>query len=445
MAKGSKTRAGIKVEEDISLDDFDIDFDDDNSTGAGTNGETVNGETSNEETSSVASLEDAESIDFSTPSTAVTDDTLDDFNIDFDEPNEQPKNEEIGFSDEDDDMEIDFGGEGDSNIDSDDNDGQEETGQEENGQEQEFVESNNEDWQVSDEETSSNIEEINEEPIPSGAGLYTDTLDFEEEQPQQEDQQSEQQPNTEPEPTKQSKKDKKKAKSKGKNKQDKVEIKESKEQTKKAEDKIGNSDKPNLILYIIIDKPINGMLGFFRNYGVNVSRIFSRIDNLLDEDNEIVEEGAKDTILMQVDPSRIVFIDTGTGRFTNMGSRKALVDLIGVSDQDTKISIFYTDSVIESEISSNLSIDLKKIDWHKYVSTTDVLYNILRKAAKENYVMDMEDADDFDQSKISLDIKGFNVHVPEQMELGVPSITASDIEVHRNDEKHEIAGYAVKY
>lgn len=439
MAKGSKTRAGIKVEEDISLDDFDIDFDDDNSTGAGTNGET-----SNEETSNVASLEDAESIDFSTPSTAVTDNTLDDFNIDFDEPNEQPKNEEIDFSDEDDDMEIDFGGEGDSNIDSDDNDGQDETGQEENGQEQEFVESNNEDWQVSDEETSSNIEEINEEPIPSGAGLYTDTLDFEEEQPQQEDQQSEQ-PNTEPEPTKQSKKDKKKAKSKGKDKQDKVEIKESKEQTKKAEDKIGNSDKPNLILYIIIDKPINGMLGFFRNYGVNVSRIFSRIDNLLDEDNEIVEEGAKDTILMQVDPSRIVFIDTGTGRFTNMGSRKALVDLIGVSDQDTKISIFYTDSVIESEISSNLSIDLKKIDWHKYVSTTDVLYNILRKAAKENYVMDMEDADDFDQSKISLDIKGFNVHVPEQMELGVPSITASDIEVHRNDEKHAIAGYAVKY
>lgn len=206
-------------------------------------------------------------------------------------------------------------------------------------------------------------------------------------------------------------------------------------------------EKPDLILYIITDKKMPGILSYFRDYGIKVSRIFTRIDNILDENGDIVEEGAKDTVLMQVEPSRIVFIDTGTGRFTNMSARKALVDLIGISDTDTQVSIFYTDSVIEGEISNNINIDISKIEWHKYRSTADVLANLLILAKKENYVYDMEDDENYEVNDNVLNIKGFKVSDENsRIDLGLPAIKVEDISVHRVEGKDKLLqGYKPKY
>ena len=414
---------GNGVTTDSLLDDFDIDFDEDEGTEQ-SDIETRADETeTGEQTESDRDEEEPDTdegdeiLDFG--ETGAEDETEDDI-LDFGETGAEDETEddildfgETGAEDETEDDILDFG---------DTNEETESKETESSGTESlDFKEER----ETAESEMAVGIEdnETESEDFDNGADETSEVA--ESESPETSEPEQEQ-----PEPTGKQSKAEKGSKKKGK---------------KASSDEPEQVEKPDLVLYIIIDKPINGMLSFFRSYGANVSRIFSRLDNLVDEDGGVVEEGAKDTILMQVDPTRIVFIDTGTGRFTNMGSRKALVDLIGVSDNDTKVSIFYTDSVIESEISSNISIDLKRIDWHKYISTTDVLYHILKKAEKENYVLDMEDVDDYDKDKVSLAVRGFRVRTEEPVDLGLPAISAMDIEIHREDTGHEIGGYAVKY
>ena len=67
---------------------------------------------------------------------------------------------------------------------------------------------------------------------------------------------------------------------------------------------VEDAEKPEMILYLIIDKPVHGILKYIRESGLKVSNMFSNIKE------------AKDAVLMQTEPTRIVVVDTGTGRFT---------------------------------------------------------------------------------------------------------------------------------
>lgn len=196
-------------------------------------------------------------------------------------------------------------------------------------------------------------------------------------------------------------------------------------------------EKPrDLILYIIIDKANPAMLQYYRECGVNVSKIFTNIND------------AKDTLLMQVDPVKILIIDTGTGRFSAMGSRKELLDLMGICDEDAMISVFLTDTVIKSEVEYNESFETKKIHWYKFKSNTDVIAKLLQAKDKENYIYDDNDKDSVDDIPENvLDFKGFKAKVDDGINIGNPTIDIFDIKVHmaeNSDNSDEIPGYEIK-
>lgn len=193
----------------------------------------------------------------------------------------------------------------------------------------------------------------------------------------------------------------------------------------------------DVVLYIIIDRPIHGLLSYFRSYNVNVSKVFT----------DIAE--ARNTMLMQTELSRLVVVDTGTGKFTNMASRRDLVDLMGICDEETKISIFYTDSVIKSEISSAEEIDDKHIEWFKYKSTAVVLANILQKTKLENYCIyeDDEEDDNTELDSTFLDFKGLPVKTLKTIDIGEPTLREEELRMNMSREAigdSGIPGYKIK-
>lgn len=145
------------------------------------------------------------------------------------------------------------------------------------------------------------------------------------------------------------------------------------------------SDKEEMILYLITDRKVPGLINYFRECGVNLSNIYTSVDE------------ATDTISMQSDRARIVVADTGLGKFTSTKIRHSLIDLLGICDENNKVSVFYTDSVIKVDSMSRLGKDADGIDWLKYSGTADMVAKILQY--KENYVLDYladesEDMDD---------------------------------------------------
>lgn len=191
----------------------------------------------------------------------------------------------------------------------------------------------------------------------------------------------------------------------------------------------------DLILYIIMDRINPSILQYYRECGINVSKIFTNIND------------AKDTLLMQVEPVKILIIDTGTGRFSAMGSRKELIDLMGICDEDARISVYYTDTVIKSEVEYNESFEEKNIHWHKFKSNTDVVAHLLENIGKENYVYDNEDKDKvLDTPENILDFTGFKFAEPKQINIGEPSITANDVIIHmanNNDQDNLVESYVI--
>ena len=148
----------------------------------------------------------------------------------------------------------------------------------------------------------------------------------------------------------------------------------SKKNKKSDTEKIQENKK--FVLYAIIDRPIDGLLNYFRDYGVNVSKIFNSIKD------------ARDALLMQIEPSKIMIIDTGTGRFANMAARKDLIDLMGISDEENQTLVFYSDSVIKTEVEYTKEVKDKQIKWVKYKSTAGVVAYMLQNMPGNEYVND---------------------------------------------------------
>lgn len=218
---------------------------------------------------------------------------------------------------------------------------------------------------------------------------------------------------------------------------DRINLEKKEEQPMISEnDTTENIEKPkDLILYIIMDKSNPSTLQYYRECGINVSKIFTNIND------------AKDTLLMQINPVKILIVDTGTGRFSAMGSRKELLDLMGICDEDARISVYYTDTVIKSEVEYNESFEERNIHWHRFKSNTDVVAHLLRNVGKENYIYDNEDKDKVSETPEDiLDFTGFKVDEPKQINIGEPSITLNDIKVHMVDNEStedEIESYNI--
>lgn len=177
---------------------------------------------------------------------------------------------------------------------------------------------------------------------------------------------------------------------------------------------IKNDTPDDLILYIIIDKELPGLLSYFRYFGLNVSRVFTSI------------EAGRDNLITQMDPSRAIIIDTGTGRFTSMVTRRELLDLLGICSNDSRLTVFYTDKVIMSEVDDSLEIDKKKISWMHYRTTAEVVAYCLSLKKYENYIFDQSpDSEKLEHSSniLSFGCKDTGIKLDDK---AVPSIINLD-------------------
>jgi hypothetical protein len=151
--------------------------------------------------------------------------------------------------------------------------------------------------------------------------------------------------------------------------------------------------------------------------------------------------------MMQVEPMRIVILDSGTGIFAGMKSRAILEDIIGMYDENIKITVFYSDAIVKESISNKAEIIKARIQWYRYRSTADCLANMLKNKKKESYVLDMEQhEEDVDES--ILDTKGIPAKDDTTEKYGLPILNekeiANDLD-SESDTEHIIPGYAIKF
>ena len=165
-------------------------------------------------------------------------------------------------------------------------------------------------------------------------------------------------------------------------------------------------EKRKMMMFVIIDRNVDGLLEYFRQSGVNVSNIFYDITE------------AKNEVLMQTEPLRIVIIDTGLGKFTTTTMRGELIDMLGISDEQNRTSVFYTDSVLKVDTLRSLGKSGKAIDWNKYESTALVAATLLRY--NEEYILDSES----DKITTTKNNEGLNF---TGMRCGIPDVPRMDI------------------
>jgi hypothetical protein len=182
----------------------------------------------------------------------------------------------------------------------------------------------------------------------------------------------------------------------------------------------------DVVLYIITDRHLPNMIQYYRERGVNVSNIFDSI------------EDARSALILNIEKSRLVILDTGMGQFSNMGTRRQIIDLIGISDEENRISVYYTDSVIKSEVEYSDEVMGREISWHKYRSTADVIAHIL-KHKNEHYVLNFNaDKDGSDSKPVYMDRPGFKVDVEKVPVIGTMAFTSKDVMRHLDEESAEV-------
>lgn len=176
-----------------------------------------------------------------------------------------------------------------------------------------------------------------------------------------------------------------------------------------------NEDKIEYVLYLVIDRQSHGLLNYFRESGINVSNIYNTI------------EDARNTILMQPEPCRVLIADTGLGRFTNTKTRQELIDMLGICDINNRITVFYTDSVLKADSTRELGKAKLDIDWIKYEGTASMVANTL--SYKENYIMDdyIDDLDTIPEKEDIYKIKGFNTNAPYGEQIYVRGLDSTDL------------------
>lgn len=192
------------------------------------------------------------------------------------------------------------------------------------------------------------------------------------------------------------------------------------------------SNIENKALYMLVDKKIPGMMRFFRESRLRVARIFTSIDDL------------RGALLMEDRKVRIAVIDTGSGKFTSMASRKELVDTIGVGDEDSSFTVFYTDNSLKADVEEILGSAKKSIDWVKFTGTLVVTAVLL--SYKENYILsnsEIEYNDRLESEDDILEYVGDDPGVELSKPMFINGFSSEQIREHLFDESAEqIVGYA---
>lgn len=175
--------------------------------------------------------------------------------------------------------------------------------------------------------------------------------------------------------------------------------------------------KEDMVLYVIIDRDIPGLVRYMTESGLKVSGIYNSITEV------------KNAVLMQSEPTRIVVIDTGLGKFTTTKMREELIDMLGISDEQNKTTVFYTDSVLKIDTNKSLGKSGKSIEWIKYTTTSIVVATIM--SYEETYVYDTRAEDNLTETEESvMEFKGLTTKLKEVSRHNIPGFSSEAIQTH---------------
>lgn len=169
-------------------------------------------------------------------------------------------------------------------------------------------------------------------------------------------------------------------------------------------DAVGKAEES--VLFFLTERKMPGLYEYARAYGINIKNIFNNIEDA--EVGMVIEEK----------PTRLVVIESGLGKFIRTANRKDLANLMGLSagNDDKKITIFYTDSVLLSDARKVMGRRYKELSCHKYRGTIEVIRELLKLG--ENYIEGAQG--DQENLEYALRFKGVHVEVEKsKIELGV--------------------------
>lgn len=188
-----------------------------------------------------------------------------------------------------------------------------------------------------------------------------------------------------------------------------------------------------LVLYVVTDRLMPNLQNYFRSSGVKVSKVF----------NDIKEAG--DQLMFEMDPCRLVIIDTGLGKFTGVASRKDVIDVLSMVDDEHYMSVFYTDKFLKNEVKDSTEVDYKEINWYKYKSTADTVARLL--LSKEKYILGSDVDEDNETEENILDMKATPQLIKDSnRSIGGPSITEDQLLKNlENPDFEEVKAFKVHY
>lgn len=159
-----------------------------------------------------------------------------------------------------------------------------------------------------------------------------------------------------------------------------VDAKSKKKSKKKSSNSETSCDEPvtqkqKVSLFVLTDKLTPHMMEFARDSGLAVSNIFTSVDDL------------KSLLMTTFGVTRIVVVDSGTGRFVAPATRKDLIDAIGMADEDVKVTVFYTSNLLKEDAKNTLTDNSANVEWVPYKCTSVCVAVMLMHKAEE-YVYD---------------------------------------------------------
>ena len=197
-----------------------------------------------------------------------------------------------------------------------------------------------------------------------------------------------------------------------------------------------NTNRMELKLYILLDRPYpeQMLMLYVRNCGVKATDIFYNISDLRKE------------ILLSEGACRIVIIETGYGKFTGNSSREEMVDMLDLCDEDTKITVFYTDNIIRDDCMRQLGDKKNIIEWCPYKNIVTALASIRLK--NEEYVLDgeHEEAKEIDVERM-LKSSGIRLGgIDEEEQIKREMFTVEEIKDNiLNSDENEIEAFTPNY
>jgi hypothetical protein len=190
-----------------------------------------------------------------------------------------------------------------------------------------------------------------------------------------------------------------------------------------------NSERRSVKLVILTEKYSSGMREYIEQTGLNVNDIFNDV------------EQAKIKMIMEIEPCRLIIIESGLGAFTALKMREEVSDLIETCDGESKkVTVFYTTGIILSDNSSKY----KHVEWKKYnglIETLNEIANINEEFIGEFTGVEPED----NILEEPLKLQGMYVETALSDErLGVDKIDEY-IELLASNSGESIRQFAVKY